>query len=204
MMTVGYVGGINFLSPLEKVIDVTLSYEITSVTRITEVFLNGTQPLETIYKPLGLTQENYNTDFINNIFIIGLKSVKGTDIFYVPESYTNGYSDATKIEYVGKVLAINIGLVPVKMDLSNLFFRLKETVKEYTNLDVEVSYIENSAIEMVSKEEHVIYMNKVNNLSARTPTFKELYFALKEDYDNLWKVTNNLNGAIEVNVIDKS
>lgn len=73
MLTVGYTGGLNFLTPLEKVIDVSLVYEITSVTRITEVFLNGTKPYETIYSILGLTTEIYNRDFINNINIIGLK-----------------------------------------------------------------------------------------------------------------------------------
>ncbi len=204
MLTVGYVGGLNFVSPLEKVINVTLSYEITSVTRITEVFLNGTAPYETIYTILGLSKEIYNRDFIANINIIGLKAPQGTDIFYVPESYINGLMDVSKIDYVEKILAINLGLVPVNLSLTNLMETIKETIKSLTNLDIEVAVMENSAVEKVSSVDHAIYMNKVNNLSARTPTYKELYFELKEKYDDLWKITNNLNGAIEINVIDKT
>lgn len=204
MLTVGYVGGLNFVSPLEKVINVTLSYEITSVTRITEVFLNGTVPYETIYTILGLSKEIYNRDFIANINIIGLKAPQGTDIFYVPESYINGLMDVSKIDYVEKILAINLGLVPVNLSLTNLMETIKETIKSLTNLDIEVAVMENSAVEKVSSVDHAIYMNKVNNLSARTPTYKELYFELKEKYDDLWKITNNLNGAIEINVIDKT
>ena len=174
MLTVGYIGGLNFLTPIEKVIDVSLAYEITSVTRITEVFLNGTQPFETIYSVLGLTSEIYNRDFINNINIIGLKSVQGTDIFYVPESFINGIADATKIDYVEKILAINLGLVPVSLNLDNLLDTLKETIKSSTNLDVEVATMENSGIEKVDAIDHTIYMNKTKYLSARTPTYKEL------------------------------
>ncbi len=204
MLTVGYIGGLNFLTPIEKVIDVSLAYEVTSVTRITEVFLNGTQPFETIYSVLGLTSEIYNRDFINNINIIGLKSVQGTDIFYVPESFINGIADATKIDYVEKILAINLGLVPVSLNLDNLLDTLKETVKSSTNLDVEVATMENSGIEKVDAIDHTIYMNKTKYLSARTPTYKELYFALKENYDDLYKIVDNLNGAIKINVIDKT
>ena len=204
MLTVGYTGGLNFLTPLEKVIDVSLVYEITSVTRITEVFLNGTKPYETIYSILGLTTEIYNRDFINNINIIGLKSAQGTDIFYIPESYINGIADATKVDYVEKILAINLGLVPVSLKLDNLLDTIKETVKSSTNLDVDVATMDNSAIEKVDAIDHTIYMNKTKYLSARTPTYRELYFSLKEDYDNLYKIVDNLNGAIEINVIDKT
>lgn len=204
MLTVGYIGGLNFLSPVEKVIEVSLTYEITSITRITEVFLNGTQPYETIYKILGLTQDEYNRDFVANVNIIGLKSPQGTDIFYVPESYINGIADVTKVDYVEKILAINLGLVPVGLDLINLEDSLKETVKNLTNLDVQIATIENSGIEKVDSVDHAIYMNKVNNLAARTPTYKELYYTLKEQFDTLWKVENNLNGAIQVTVLDKS
>lgn len=204
MLTVGYKGGLNFLSPIERVIDVTLVFEITSITRITEVFLNGTKPFETIYTPLGLVSEIYNRDFINNVNIIGLKSMQGTDIFYIPESYISGVADSTKIDYIERLVVINLGLVPMSLSLDNLTFTLKEDVKLLTNLDVETAIMDNSAVEKIDLTDHKIYMNKVNNLAARTPTYKELYFKLKEEYDNLWKVTNNLNGAIQVEVIDKT
>lgn len=204
MLTVGYKGGLNFLSPIERVIDVTLVFEITSITRITEVFLNGTKPFETIYTPLGLVSEIYNRDFINNVNIIGLKSMQGTDIFYIPESYISGVADSTKIDYIERLVVINLGLVPMSLSLDNLTFTLKEDVKLLTNLDVQTAIMDNSAVEKIDLIDHKIYMNKVNNLAARTPTYKELYFKLKEEYDNLWKVTNNLNGAIQVEVIDKT
>lgn len=204
MLTVGYKGGLNFLSPIERVIDVTLVFEITSITRITEVFLNGTKPFETIYTPLGLVSEIYNRDFINNVNIIGLKSMQGTDIFYIPESYISGVADSTKIDYIERLVVINLGLVPMSLSLDNLTFTLKEDVKLLTNLDVQTAIMDNSAVEKIDLTDHKIYMNKVNNLAARTPTYKELYFKLKEEYDNLWKVTNNLNGAIQVEVIDKT
>ncbi len=204
MLTVGYQGGWNFLSPIERVIDVTLVFEITSITRITEVFLNGTKPFETIYTPLGLVNEIYNRDFINNVNIIGLKSMQGTDIFYIPESYISGVADSTKIDYIERLVVINLGLVPMSLSLDNLTFTLKEDVKLLTNLDVQTAIMDNSAVEKIDLIDHKIYMNKVNNLAARTPTYKELYFKLKEEYDNLWKVTNNLNGAIQVTILDKS
>lgn len=204
MIDTGYIGRINFLSPTDKLLDGDLEYEVTSRTRITEIFVNGSQPFETIYTPLSLSNEIYKRDFINNVYILGIKSTMGTDIFYVPESYIGGPLDIIGVKYVEKVLAINIGKVPVDLSLDNLFFSLKELVKEKTNLDVEVAFITNSAVEIVDETDHIIYMNKINNLAAKEPTFKELYFELKEKYDNLWKITNNLNNAIKIDVIDKT
>lgn len=204
MITKGLKGKFSFASPVNNVLDEDLEYVVTSIVEITEAFVNKTKPFETIYTPLNIGVELYNRDFINNVNIIGLKSSTGTDYFYVPESFISGTPDTSRIKYVEKILAVNIGKVPVDLSLENLSTIIKEVILELTNLNVEVASIENSGIELISEVDHQIYMNKINNMSSRSLTYRELYNDLKEKYDELWKINNNLNGAIKISVLDKT
>lgn len=204
MIAIGFKGKFKFASPVDNVLDEDLEYEITSIVKITEAFVNNTKPYETVYVPLKISLELYNKDFINNVNIIGLKSSTGTDYFYVPESFISDVPDISGVKYVEKILAINLGKIPVDLSLDNLTEIIKEVILDLTNLQVEIKSIENSGIELVTEIEHQIYMNKINNLSSKSLTYRELYNDLKEKYDALWKITNNLNGAIKVSVLDKT
>lgn len=203
-LTIGFKGKFTFKTPVSNVLDEDLEYEITSIRRITEVFVNEERPYDTVYVPLTLTKEQYNNDFVNNVNIIGIKSSRSTDYFYVPESYIASTPIITGVKYVEKILAINLGKVPVDLDLGTIKTYITDLITEKTNLITTVVEIENSGIELVKDVEHEIYIRKINHMSNREPTFREMYFELKEKFDDLWKINDNLNNAIKVTVLDST
>lgn len=203
VLTIGFTGKFTFKSPVNNVLDEDLEYEITSIRRITEVFVNEEVPYDTIYVPLSIAKEQYNLDFIANVNIIGLKSSRSTDYVYVPETYISSTPIITGVKYVEKILAINLGKVPLTLSLDNLTLSITELIKENTNLNTTVLTIENSGIELVTEIDHQIYMNKINYMGNKQPTYRELYFELKEKYDALWKVTDNLNNAIKLTLTEE-
>lgn len=204
VMNVGNNGNFSFKTPVDSKIDETIVYEVAAVRSIVETFISGVSPFETIYEPLGLAKEVFDEDFRNNITIITLKTFGGSELIYVPSSYIIKYPDTSGIKYVEKILAINLGKLPVDIDFSGLYDSIKEVILEQTNLTVEIAVVDNSAIEMVDEVDHIIYMNKINNLGNNALTYRELYHDLKIKYDEIWKITDEVNKNIKVTILDST
>ena len=174
-----------------------LIYVTTSRTPIREMVSNGLDPLNTIYTPAGIESE-YEKDYTDNVYIIGLKKVGGIDVIYVPEKCILAMPETDGVYYVEKLLVFNLGLVPVDLDLENLTSDVKDTIENNIGLDVEVKYIDNSSKELINKTKHEENMLVRKYYLANNKSTKVQLDEALELNNNLLKQIELINTAVKL------
>lgn len=95
--------------------------EVLSVISMKDNVVNDARdPFSKIYDPAGLTQEEYKKDVVNGIPIISLKfeDKKGvTKYLRVPASYISSITETGVVEYIDKMLVIDLGSLPIELDV---------------------------------------------------------------------------------------
>lgn len=203
---IGSKGKFSFQSPFDTGTKTDTEYTVYSIRSIRELIDSGEDPLKYIYKNVGLSETEMNKDMEDNIPIVVLSS--GTNSYtYVPANMISSLPDVSGVKYQQKMLAINIGHLPLDYSLDVVKETVKEAVLEMTGIESTVQAIDTSAIKYITTDEHNTYMKlldgrKLSNMSYRT-RYKILntqYETLKDKLDQLEKcvITNNPAGFIVV------
>lgn len=196
MIHTGITGKYSFKSPFD-VIDSDTLYISTSRTPIKEMEANGLDPLTTIYKPRKLENE-FNVDYKNNVYIIGLQKVGGIETIYVPETYITGIPVNDGVKYVEKLLVFNLGLVPEDLDLDNLKETLASEVSSTIGLDVEVKDLNNSGVVVISKIDHLENLALRNDYLSNNKPYRDLYFEALDLLEEKNKIIELVNTGVKI------
>lgn len=78
-------------------------------------------PYIEIYTPAGATEQSYSKDLENNVVIVSLGVSGTTTIFRVPFTYMDSILDVSNVEYINKLIVIDLGKLPSSLDLSVYF-----------------------------------------------------------------------------------
>lgn len=199
---IGSKGKFSFKSPFDTVTKADVEYTVYSIRSLKELIDSGEDPLKYIYQKVSLTADDMNKDLENNIPIVVLSS--STNSYdYIPANRITSLPEITNIRYRQKMIAINVGYLPVDYNMETVKETIIEAVKEMTGIESTVQVIDTSAIKHIAEDKHKTYMKllegkKTSNASYRT-RYKILdakYNKLKEHLDKLEKcfVTNNPTG----------
>jgi hypothetical protein len=128
------VGGLyNLLAPFDTVLLPNISYRCISVRRLADILAAGGDPFAEYYQPKGLSESVFTADVEIGVCIVSLQAEQ--HVVYVPSTYINGYPDIGGVPYTTLALAINLGAVPDKMDLTYVKSRIAAVVLENIGID---------------------------------------------------------------------
>lgn len=198
MVSKGMSGSFSFKAPLTT-IDDSFSYTISSLVPIREMIANNLNPKETIYAPFGIL-DKYEEDVENNIDIVSIQKEGSFEYIYLPISYITPKTDTKKIKFVEKLLIFSIGSVPVDYDLENLKGYVKDTISGMSGLNVVIKELNNSAIELKDEVDFLEWQETTNYLMANNKSYEIRYNELVAEMDNLYKINENLNKALNISV----
>lgn len=192
------VGKFTFKDPVNLAINEKMEYKVVAIRSIKELVDTGDDPFNTIYVPLGITEDKFREDVKNNINIIVLTNTSGNTYSYIPSSYISTAPDSSGYKYADTLLAVNLGKIPLDLDLTNLKEEIRDLILAKTGLTTEVKHINTSAIELVDEVTHLTFLRKINYGGSKEQSYRIKYEKLLEAYNHKFGYTGKINDGLAV------
>ena len=203
---IGSKGKFSFQSPFDTGTKKDAEYTVYSIRSIRELIDSSEDPLKYIYQNVGLSETEMNQDIADNIPIVVLSS--GTNSYiYVPANRITALPDVSGVKYQQKMLAINIGHLPLDYSLDIVKETVKEAVLEMTGIESTVQAIDTSAIKYITSDEHDTYMKLIDGRKKSNMSYRTRYKILNNQHETLKKkleelerclISNNPTGFVPV------
>lgn len=116
--------------PFQSLVLPSVSYTVTAVRSFTEIRQRGSDPLELIYTPVGLTRTAYDEDLRNECLVVTLQSESGKPI-YIPDSYITSYPNQGYVKYSHLVVSASLGALPDNFDTTLLKQVVGSVISDY-------------------------------------------------------------------------
>ena len=137
------VKDMRFLPPFDKYNTEAIS--LSSRRPIMEFIQNNEDPYTNIYKPVNLTTDDMRDDIANDVQILTFINSKGGTA-YIPESYVSKVNVEAQVDFQGRGIAINLGLLPLEEPLDDLMVELTAYITGRIGILPSVRSINTSAI----------------------------------------------------------
>jgi len=125
--TINTQGKFTFTAPFDTLVNSNQIFKVTGVRTLSELYNSEEKPLDTIYKAINLTEQDYLDDIQGNVPIVVFVT-DSNEYFYVPADRIISEPDKTGVDYVEKSIIINIGYVPVDLDITTTEAVIKDDV----------------------------------------------------------------------------
>ena len=156
------------------------NYRCIALRRVEELVKQNISLYDSVYAPMGLSQDVCNGDITAGVVIVSLLGSDGSRI-YVPDTYIKSFPDqsAVTLDYV--VLSVDLGPQPSNLNLDNCMNEIKAVASKFTGIEVNdinvgVGYAQSS--NTLTQEETVrldtIRTNKIKNLKTKDQRITEL------------------------------
>ena len=136
--------------PFDGLISDKEEFTVVAIRSLTEI--EPDNPLDNIYKPVGLTEDDMKEDRFNNIQIIVLSSTSGRFV-YVPSNKIASMPIITGASYQERMLSINLGLLPERLDLSLEIDDIREFILSKIGVNASITEVDTSAVILVEDVE---------------------------------------------------
>lgn len=173
------VGSFEFKPPFDTIVPRDQELKVIAVRSIPELEQSSLDPLNVIYLPNNLTEDNFKEDAVKDVPIVTLANEGGVK-YTVPANRINTIPAITGVKYQEKILAINLGPLPVILNLDTAKGILKQDVYDILGIDSQVEVINSSAITLMSKEEDAIYTQLRENRATVDKSYRTRYLETKE------------------------
>lgn len=177
-------GKFKLKAPFDTLVKEDTEYTVYSIRGIKELIDSGEDPLKYIYKKVNLTETDMNKDLEDNVPIVVLSG--GTDNYvYVPANRVTSLPDITGVKYQQKMIAINVGHLPLDYSLDVVKETIEEAVLEMSGIESEAKEIPTSAIKYITDDEHTTYMKLIDGRKTSNMSFRTRYKILETTYNRL-------------------
>lgn len=188
---IGSKGKFSFKPPFDTITKSDVEYTVYSIRSLKELIDSGEDPLKYIYQKVNLTAEDMNNDLTNNIPIVVLSS--STNSYdYIPANMITSLPEITNIRYRQKMIAINVGYLPVDYSMDTVKETIIEAVKEMTGIESTVQVIDTSAIKYIAEDKHKTYMQLLDGRKTSNMSYRTRYKILNTTYEKLKEHLNKL------------
>ncbi len=143
-----------FLLRAPFVADPEKSYTVVAVRQFYELISRGQDPVELVYRPVGLGETAYQGDQQLGALVICLRDRNGS-LLYVPDTYIDQYPSMGSVPYSRLVLAVSLGMWPDERNLDDIIQSVKESVKTKIGVDPELFVTRAPTRDYVSEDQHV-------------------------------------------------
>lgn len=198
----GAAGSWELKSPYAEAFDDTLYYTCEAIDGFDALLKDNVDIFTEFYVPYGIAESIYDDDYTADESIVTLLAPDGT-VFKVPTSYIASYPDAKSVGYSHGFIAVDLGLLPTRLDMDPLL----ETLKQYTDAELgvasavklvlmpsggSVSYVQHNKLEK-ARIANISYLeNPANALKTAQATIT----AQEERIDTLQQAILQLNAQI--------
>lgn len=162
----------NLLSPIW--------YTCIAIRKFEELIVKGVDPYKEFYlKDYSLPRSKYQEDLAAGGCIITLKSSSGA-IVHFPSTYLESFPQSGGVAYQALAVAVELGAVPEKEDLTLLKRAIEEAVAEYVGVEVQAQVVNLAPKELIERATHLrLQQAREAKKKALKTTRKEL-LSLKE------------------------
>lgn len=151
---IGTAGAFKLNEPFNNTLKPTAIYKVVGIRRLEELIASGNDPLQEYYIAKGLTEPIYNEDLKLGSSIVILQLITGGDLVHVPASYIESFPDPNGLTYSVTGLAVSLGAIPDKMDLTVLNGKISELVQSTLGVTPEIKRLALSEPSIVSHDTH--------------------------------------------------
>lgn len=181
--TIGSSGYYQLRAPLDTLIVENERYTCQAIRRLSEYLANNEDPKVDIYDKYNIPEAEYDSDIVNDAYIISLQSDKGHWL-YIPDRYVIAYPVVNGIPYRTSMIGISLPSLPANRDLSFLLTDIENLVTDTLGVIPVIKTVETSRVVLVSKDRHDILQAERDMLSAAKTTDRARFISLMTQYDN--------------------
>lgn len=158
----GLTGYFSFKEPFATYIKNKLNLDtynkkltVVSVISIKDMTLTDLRnPFVDIYTPAGASEADYSKDLENNTPIISFQVTNTNTIFRVPFTYVIGLLDVSNVEYINKLIVIDLGKVPTSLDTTVYFTELLKFIYDHLGVNAQAKEVAMGNPVYITQEEH--------------------------------------------------
>ena len=151
---IGTKGRFKFKEPFNDELNDNTTYIVESVRTFNNLLDSGIDIYEMVYKPKGLTEEDYNNDLIDGKIVLVELMDEAGKYYTVPSNYIVSVPDINGVLYRDKMVAVDLGYLPDNYDFTEFKANLTDLVKSLIGVDVDVNVIDASPTIMMTIEQH--------------------------------------------------
>lgn len=114
-------------------------------------------PFIEIYEPAGLGEVDYKRDLNNNVYLVSFsfKTSDGVERYVrVPLNYIASLSDSATVEYVNRILMLDLGYVPKNLDLTPLAADFIDFVASRVGVGPVIKDVSVGDVHLVTQDDH--------------------------------------------------
>lgn len=152
-------------------------------------------PFTSLYLPASISEADYKQDLVNNVPIISLFYVdeRGIEVtFRVPLSYINDISEVSNVEYINKMIVIDLNRLPLNLDTTVFFTDISDYIQTHLGLTPEINEVNIGQVELVTSAENAtretVRQNSITVRKSLTTQLAELtlqYNSLVAQFENM-------------------
>lgn len=106
-------------------------YEVIAIRSFTDFIKKGESVYDLFYRPLNLSQQDFDNDAAEGAHIVTLRSSTAATIF-VPDTYILSYPALDTVTYTRIVLSVDLGPLPANVALDHLKTTLASAASDIT------------------------------------------------------------------------
>lgn len=188
---VGSKGRFTFKEPFNQEDYENQELTVSAVRTLKELQDNNIDVYKTIYALVGLSENDFLTDFANSVPIVVFAST-ANNYLYVPANRVSGLPDTSGVKYQEVILAINLGLLPLGYDLELVKSDTIETIHDRLGVQSTVQEVKSSGIMLIDPLEDDKFMRLLENKKTENLSYRTRYYRLLEQYNSLRKLYEDL------------
>lgn len=136
----------------------TVKLKVSGIISMKDMIRNDLKdPFSELYAPAGLSEIDYKKDLIDNVPIISISfiDILGVErLIRVPLNYIESISSVSDIEYMNKLLVIDLNKLPAVVDTTLFFNDLSDFIQSRMGLTPSIKEVNVGNIELVDTIEH--------------------------------------------------
>lgn len=141
-----------------NIVDDSVLLSVSTISNMAELIeVDLRDPYQDAYYPLGLNNYDFQEDLKNNVPLITFKHQSlSNKITYlrIPLNYIQDYDHVSEIQYINKLIILDLGSLHTQLDTSVIFTDLKDFVTTRLGVVPEVAEVGIGDTEAVSQTDH--------------------------------------------------
>lgn len=200
---IGLVTYFTFKEPFNKYIRTQYNFNperhklrVNSIISIRDMLINDQRDAYTnIYMLANISESDYKKDLVDDMHIVSFyfKDDNNLDIsFRVPLNYISSISSTDTVEYINKLIVIDLNRLPKEFNLTAHFSDIQDFIMERYGITPEIAEVAIANIELVNIEEHTTretvrtnHVTVVKSLRTQLLEAQEAYTQLHNAYVEL-------------------
>jgi len=184
--------------PFDIIIKEEQEFTVHAIRNLVELDASEENPFDTIYKPVGLTEVEYQNDLDADIPVVVFVT-DGKEYIYIPANRIISIPKINGVKYQEKVLAISLGNIPIDLNLDAVKEVIANDVESMLGIKSNVKVVNASAVSVIDINKHNEFKALRENTASVFKSYRTRLKELQELYNKREIIINELEKYIKDN-----